>query len=153
MSSAASTALRLELEPDGVVLSGLAIWGALLIACLWRAALSPAISWTVSIAVVVAIGSALRSQLFGWSARAPVGIAWGADGAWSLRWPDGSSRRAVIARSSHAFPGGALLVFRGGPWMLLRERCSDPGELRRMRVRMHLEGLRPTATRPGAGGS
>jgi toxin CptA len=78
-----------------------------------------------------------------WSLREAV---WWPDGAWSLIRGDGRERDGRLLGSTYVSPALVVLNFRCGRWrtasLVLLPDNLEPDLLRRLRVRLRLEGVR-----------
>mgnify|MGYP003389020433 CR=1 FL=1 len=105
-----------------------------------------ALSGRAGLALAVLLGLALNLggsvwHLWPWSLRAAV---WRPDGTWSLIQGDGRERDGRLLGSTYVSPALVVLNFRCDRWrtpsLVLLPDNLEPDLLRRMRVRLGLEG-------------
>ncbi|MBP6582740.1 MAG: hypothetical protein KA204_04605 [Chromatiaceae bacterium] len=118
-----------------------------------------ALSGRAGLALAVLLGLALSLggavwHLWPWSLRAAV---WWPDGAWSLIQGDGRERDGRLLGSTYVSPALVVLNFRCGRWrtpsLVLLPDNLEPDLLRRLRVRLGLEGTGMGKAAPAVSGS
>jgi hypothetical protein len=117
------------------VIGSLALFGALAMATIAWAPFAVSVRTTLSVAVALVIGRAIRTQLFGRDRRALRRLIARSDCSWLLEFSNGH-RRAVRHLAATAHVGRWWFLHWPGAWAIVTPRTVGEREWRRLTARL-----------------